>query len=173
MKRFELTSTELGKTVEINFAAGDSRKVFASLVAPKTEYDLAVFYYRGDSCGEGGSGICWLSEQCCDSIATGMLSTVLNALHLPGLIVTDGSNGHDGFRKFHNKMDAALNIHRHSDPFTAEGFRLNPIGNSRQAVWTDNYLASKSRRPVSYLQRDRSWMTPDFGKDVSDVKREV
>ncbi len=127
VRRFELTSAEFGKTVDVNFASGDSREVFAALV-DSNSVELAVFYYRGDSCGEGGSGICWLSEQCCDKDGPGYLSTVLNALHKPGLIVTDGSNGHESLRKFHNNMDAITDAHRQLASFTAEGCRLTPIG---------------------------------------------
>ena len=128
VRRFELTSAGLGKTVEVNFASGDSQELFASLIEPDSEHALAIFYYRGDSCGEGGSGRCWLSGQGCHGEGPGLLSRVLTAIQKPGLIATDGSNGHDGFRKFHEMTDATVNAHRQSATFIAEGFRLTPIG---------------------------------------------
>lgn len=46
---------------------------------------LAVFYYRGDSQGEGGSGTWWLGPVLRDVVLSRMLDR--------GLICTDGSNG--------------------------------------------------------------------------------
>src|SRR4051794_18227136 len=51
---------------------------------------LGVFFYRGDSEGEGGSGFHWLRRQ--------NLKVVLNKLISGGLLVTDGSNG--GSRRY-------------------------------------------------------------------------
>ncbi len=48
---------------------------------------LSIFYYRGDSPGEGGSGFYWLNGS--------KLKTVLEVLENGGLIVTDGSNCDD------------------------------------------------------------------------------
>lgn len=52
----------------------------------KIQTDLAVFYYRGDSMGEGGSGQWWLGHE--------LFNEVLSHLVDGGLILTDGSNHH-------------------------------------------------------------------------------
>ena len=57
----------------------DARKVFDALREP-----LGVFFYRGDSLGEGGSGILWNDMP--------MMERVLRKLVNGGLLVTDGSN---------------------------------------------------------------------------------
>ncbi len=46
---------------------------------------LSVFFYRGDSAGEGGSGIRWLGER--------LQRAVLDRLQPGGLFVSDGSDG--------------------------------------------------------------------------------
>jgi len=46
--------------------------------------DFAVFYYRGDSQGEGGNGQSWLGAV--------LFQTVIFSLPKDGLVVTDGSN---------------------------------------------------------------------------------
>lgn len=69
---------------------GDQRyiKLFAhrsdNVVAIESVDKLAVFYYCGDSLGEGGSGQCWLGDQ--------LFSKVLGKLVVGGLVITDGSN---------------------------------------------------------------------------------
>ncbi|MCZ8295573.1 MAG: hypothetical protein O9254_01475 [Rhodobacteraceae bacterium] len=63
----------------------DARRVFDSLTDP-----LGVFFYRGDSLGEGGSGILWNDMP--------LMERVLHKLVNGGLLVTDGSNAGDATR---------------------------------------------------------------------------
>ncbi len=53
--------------------------------------NLSVFFYRGDSMGEGGSGQWWLGPK--------MFNFVLDKLLDGGLIITDGSNPDPQFRR--------------------------------------------------------------------------
>ena len=61
------------------------RRGYALSALRKEIRSLGVFFYRGDSEGEGGSGHYWLSSQ--------QLAEILPMLVKDGLIVTDGSQG--------------------------------------------------------------------------------
>ena len=69
-----------GKTVKVHRRRGFGTSAFDQEIA-----SLGVFYYRGDSMGEGGSGDCWLCRP--------LLQLVLSKLVSGGLFVTDGSQG--------------------------------------------------------------------------------
>jgi hypothetical protein len=66
------------------------------------ERPLGVFFYRGDSLGEGGSGILWNGFV--------LFETILDRLVDGGLFVTDGSNpdalARDGFAEAHPILSA-------------------------------------------------------------------
>jgi len=66
-------------------AHGASHRADGFLTRLETIGPLAVFYYRGDSGGEGGSGQMWLMPVLFDFVVSQML--------VGGLICTDGSNG--------------------------------------------------------------------------------
>lgn len=53
---------------------------------------IHVFFYRGDSLGEGGSGTWWLTQYEKKRRMTPLIQEVLARLPGDGLIVTDGSN---------------------------------------------------------------------------------
>lgn len=61
----------------------DARRAFDGLNDP-----LGVFFYRGDSLGEGGSGILWNDAA--------LMERVMGKLVNGGLLVTDGSNPGEG-----------------------------------------------------------------------------
>lgn len=74
----------LGETerhVAIHCHMADGEEVFSRLPS------LSVFFYRGDSPGDGGSGVGWLGDRLVDQI--------LDKLADGGLIVTDGSRASD------------------------------------------------------------------------------
>jgi len=58
---------------------------------------IGVFFYRGDSLGDGGSGDLWLARV--------HLLELLDKLRNGGLIVTDGSNHGHGDRYYHDSRD--------------------------------------------------------------------
>lgn len=84
---------------------------------------MGVFFYRGDSLGEGGSGDLWLDqkhlEEVCDKLVDG------------GLIVTDGSNHREDhairplWRYNHKKppTDDPRELVESIDPFTDKSGR--------------------------------------------------
>ncbi|MCX7393869.1 MAG: hypothetical protein NTW75_07045 [Planctomycetales bacterium] len=69
-----------GKTVKVH-----RRRGFGTSALDQEIASIGVFYYRGDSMGEGGSGDCWLCRP--------LLQLVLSKLVSGGLLVTDGSQG--------------------------------------------------------------------------------
>lgn len=91
--------------------------------------NIKVFFYRGDSLGEGGSGTWWLS--------TSIFPKLIERLAFDGYIVTDGSNCTDHtpwgrrLRQFHRNdeidLDEAVKL---SKPFKAFGRRFMCVGNA-------------------------------------------
>jgi hypothetical protein len=77
-----------GRYIRLHFRRGYGLSGFQ-----KEKFRLGVFFYRGDSQGEGGSGNLWLVPKKIDLIS----SRLVNG----GLIVTDGSNnGHNHHHDF-------------------------------------------------------------------------
>lgn len=75
---------ESGREIRIHRRRGFGPSAMRSHI-----YKLGVFFYRGDSGGEGGSGTLWLTER---RRGTRLIGEVLARLANGGLIVTDGSN---------------------------------------------------------------------------------
>jgi hypothetical protein len=71
-----------GRNIRLHRCRGDARAYFEG--EPRLTH-LSVFFYRGDSAGEGGSGIRWLSPK--------LEAAVLQRLTPGGLFVSDGSDG--------------------------------------------------------------------------------
>jgi hypothetical protein len=72
-----------GREIRVHFWRNDGVTALLSLA---TTIDLGVFFYRGDSMGEGGSGVMWMQLR--------LISLVLFLLADQGLVVTDGSQHH-------------------------------------------------------------------------------
>lgn len=72
-----------GREFRVIRSNDDARRAFDGLSDP-----LGVFFYRGDSLGEGGSGILWNDAP--------LLERVMGKLVNGGLLVTDGSNPGEG-----------------------------------------------------------------------------
>ncbi len=85
---------QTGKTIKFRLKRG-----FGEYTLRNSENKYGVFYYRGDTVNEGGSGITWLNKK--------RLSNICSKLIDGGLIVTDGSNRgrrkdkHNQFWKYH------------------------------------------------------------------------
>lgn len=75
---------ESGREVRIN-----RRRGFGPSAMRKHVQQMGVFFYRGDSGGEGGSGTLWLTGS---RRGARLIDEVLARLANGGLIVTDGSN---------------------------------------------------------------------------------
>lgn len=67
-----------GRVVKVYCHKDDGERVFNRLER------ISIFFYRGDSPGEGGSGVWWLGPR--------LFNEVICKLENGGLIVTDGSN---------------------------------------------------------------------------------
>jgi hypothetical protein len=83
----------------------------------QTERKISVFYYRGDSAGESGSGFYWLKKK--------RLTNVLHALEPAGLIVSDGSNARREFAQRNRQIprgEVPL-----PDEFEYKSVQLNPV----------------------------------------------
>jgi hypothetical protein len=86
-----------GRIITFNLKRG-----FGEYTLRNFDKKLGVFYYRGDSGGEGGSGITWLDSK--------RIKLICSKLMDGGLIVTDGSNSSrngkfNEFEKYHHPAE--------------------------------------------------------------------
>ena len=72
---------------------------------------LSIFFYRGDSEGESGSGFYWLRRP--------TIKHVIEQLEPKALIVSDGSNAISRFRRFHNHPDIGEKAEKIGASFTS------------------------------------------------------
>ena len=80
----------------VNYCKGRGYDAFQAIFR-NFRRKLSVFYHRGDSGGENGSGFCWLDRP--------TIKYVLAQLELGGMIVSDGSMAMKRLSKFHRKDD--------------------------------------------------------------------
>jgi len=102
VKTFTYTNGDESSAVHVHRCCGKGYNALRSIF-DENSYTLGVFYYRGDSPGECGSGFYWLGSK--------TFPHVLRRLGNGGHVVTDGSNTFDGsflkkrLAKFHNQRD--------------------------------------------------------------------
>ncbi|AGX88322.1 hypothetical protein [Candidatus Symbiobacter mobilis] len=102
---------ESGRTIRIHKRRGYGFSGF------RTEhFQLGVFFYRGDSQGEGGSGNLWLNDEHIDEIC--------NRLIPHGLLALDGSDGSPFYRK-QGTYQEWWKYYRHPPCYTPEEFIQN------------------------------------------------
>lgn len=107
---------ESGRVVHIHRRRGFGQKVLESEIS-----QIGVFFYRGDSPGEGGSGTRWLSKR--------WLEKFLPRIKDGGLIVTDGSmSDPKQFKRFQKNCDIGCKAVEKSRPFTKYGRYFECIG---------------------------------------------
>jgi hypothetical protein len=83
----------IGAEIRVHRCCGRGYDAFRVLFKNKSQ-KISVFFYRGDSMGEGGSGFYWLRR--------GRLRNLLEVLEDGGLIVSDGSNAMRRLAVFHS-----------------------------------------------------------------------
>ena len=81
---------------------------------------LSVFFYRGDSPGNGGSGFDWLRKA--------RLKNVLEVLEDYGLIISDGSNAIRELSTFHRCPGVESAAKEQVQPFTFADWRFECVG---------------------------------------------
>jgi len=63
------------------------RRGFAQNCIQKNDFEkVAIFFYRGDGCGEGGSGLRWLGQRCKNT------DVLFSKMEAGALLATDNSN---------------------------------------------------------------------------------
>lgn len=83
--------------------------------------DMGVFFHRGDSPGEAGSNVHWLSGR--------WIHEVMSRLRDGGLVVTDGSLAHPRpLRRFHGREVPSEAAFEQAKPFTKWGRRWECVG---------------------------------------------
>ena len=119
-----------GEIVTIHRRRGFAyQSLFGPSTVPTNIPDLGIFFYRGDSRGDGGSNQMWMSNK---KSAVGASSTVrllpkvIEKLADSALIVTDGSNNHavkgiySNFSAHREAQENPMNIVRSAEPFQDE-----------------------------------------------------
>lgn len=89
-------------SVAVEFIAGDVREVIERM------NNIAVFFYRGDSRGEGGSGVYVLGKNFFDSFAKHLVDGAL--------IITDGHNSGDKLFQRMIRPEGYIRFGRHYSP---------------------------------------------------------
>lgn len=88
--------------VAVEFIAGDVREVVERM------NNITVFFYRGDSRGEGGSGVYVLGKKFFDSLAKHLVDGAL--------IITDGSNSGDKLFQRMIRPEGYVRLSKHYSP---------------------------------------------------------
>lgn len=105
-----------GQTIRLHFRRDDG---VTALKALAESMRLGVFFYRGDSMGEGGSGVMWLQRT--------LIHEVLQHLDDGGLYVTDGSQHHGmGWKQDEGVAYEYENLWQHSNT-PAERFQADAL----------------------------------------------
>jgi N-formylglutamate amidohydrolase len=100
-------------SIQVHWCCGRGYDAFR-VIFKLPQKPLSVFFYRGDSPGEGGSGFDWLGK--------GRLRNVLEVLEEGGLIVTDGSNCTiDQLKEFHCNSGIGEEAIREAKQFSFAG----------------------------------------------------
>jgi hypothetical protein len=147
----ECRSLDDGSLLRVNFCEGRGYNALRVLIAAP-QVPLSVFYYRGDSPGESGSGFYWLRKP--------RLRNLLRVLQPNGLIVTDGSNADRRFRRFHTKNSDSCTqrpmpgpeAQERAKPFAYHGREFKCIGYTTPRygptlVWQVTPLANRATTP--------------------------
>ena len=78
-----------GRVVEVCLRRGFGQYALHEV----TDGTLGMFMHRGDSGGEGGSGVCYLANQrMSHAPISDLFDVIKRKLTMPGLIASDGSN---------------------------------------------------------------------------------
>lgn len=88
--------------VTLEFIAGDVQEVIERMNS------IAVFFYRGDSRGEGGSGVYVLGKKFFDNLATRLIDGAL--------IITDGHNSGDELFQRMIRPEGYVRFGKHYSP---------------------------------------------------------
>ena len=118
-------STDRPLTVNYCWGWQTGYNVFREAIKDQ-EKKLSVFYYRGHSQGEGGSGFRWLGKK--------MLRYILAEIEPGGLLVTDGSNSTLQLAKFFSgsnyrvAYESGADLVTRSDSFSHRGRSLECVG---------------------------------------------
>lgn len=100
-KKFANHKGQIGN-VAVEFIEGDVREVINQIGR------INVFFYRGDSQGEGGSGVYVLAKEFIDNLST--------HLNNEALIVTDGRNSGDKFFQRMIRPEGYIRLGKHYFP---------------------------------------------------------
>lgn len=103
----------------------------------ESEKKFAVFFYRGDSQGEGGSGFYWLSYK--------YIREVLNSIEDGGFLVTDGSNSSDNFNRDNRDISIREKI-LSGEEIVVGDTKLIPLGTLRERMGSLTMVYKKVKK---------------------------
>ena len=108
-----------GREFTANFCRGRGYDAFRSAFRVP-QRPLSVFFYRGDSQGEGGSGFMWLKRR--------TARYIVDQLDSHSVLVSDGSNAMPELSKFHCNQDIGASAVEESEEFGFRGKQFSCIG---------------------------------------------
>ena len=118
-----LYDRETGRSITVHWRSG-----YGAAALRRLENPIAVFFYRGDSPGEGGSGTLWLMGG--RRAARPLIREVVEKMPSGGLVVTDGSN-----------------CPRRRNPYAALGrFHWSNVDGSEAAAMSEPFCDPDGRR---------------------------
>ena len=129
VKTFTYIKKNEGREVNIHRCCGKGYDALRSIF-DDNNYTLGVFFYRGDSKGECGSGFYWLGSK--------TFPYVLSRLSNGGHVVTDGSNVYGSsflkkhLAKFHRQQISPNEAVKQSNDFTYKNLRFDCVGHAEQ-----------------------------------------
>jgi len=106
------------RKIIVNVCRGRGYDLFRTAFRIPNEM-ISVFFYRGDSPGESGSGFYWLRRP--------IIKFVLKQLEKNALLVSDGSNAISQLSAFHRNGSIGRHAVDESTPFTIYERRIEPI----------------------------------------------
>ena len=110
---------ESGREFTINKCRGRGYNLFrAAFQFPRNH--LSIFFYRGDSSGEGGSEFYWLPRP--------ILKHVCSQLEPNALLISDGSNAIKRFRRFNDHPQIKTNAESIGASFSLYSRTANCVG---------------------------------------------
>lgn len=111
------TASKSGLAFRTIYLKADAQELIQTLAARNEQF--GVFFYRGDSPGEGGSDVYLLQPP--------ILETTLQIIEDNGVLVSDGSNAIPEFSEFHHQRAPVKKI-RASKSFEIQSRRFHCIG---------------------------------------------
>ncbi len=150
--------TESGRCINIVFRRGFGQYALQEI----SDGTLGMFLHRGDSQGEGGSRVCYLSNRKMKHAPlSNLLNTIKSKLAMPGLIGSDGSNTSiNELYRAGNEDDKLTEFTQHGLQWKRRRTLVRPDDRRLTVVWqvtaanSSNEFSGKSKTSMGDLKHE-------------------